>query len=319
MSKVPSEVKDYVALPVTLQSKALGKDVKHYIYIKASEPDVPDQDAPRSLFLVNIPVTTTEAQLRHVFATQLSAGHVEHVYFADQGGASTSSSSLIVATKPSTGGPPPASTLGKRKRQAQPTPADIDAKLSSYTLPSIYPSAFHASGSTAIAVFLDRTSRDQTLRACRKAAKSSKPLIWSAGLAADKLPPLGTARYETQRRLIFPPRTDLLAVANDFMSTYSDLEAARARESAKRRAEPDDDGFITVTRGSKGVVKSDEAEAIKAKAKEKQDKAGLQNFYRWQMRDKRRAEQGSLLRQFDEEKRRVTEMRERRAMIVPER
>ncbi|KAK5938269.1 hypothetical protein PMZ80_009239 [Knufia obscura] len=318
MSKVPHEVKDYVALPVTIQSKALGKDVKHYIYIKASEPDVPDPDSPRSLFLVNIPVTTTEAQLRHLFATQLSGGHVERVQFAGQHGtASTSSSALIVTTKPAAKEAP--TTLGKRKRPTQTTPADIEAKLSSYTLPSTVPSTFHATGSTATAIFLDRTSRDQILRACRKAAKSSKPLIWAAGLAADKIPPLGTSRYEAERRLTFPPRADLLALANDFMSTYSELEAARARESAKRRAEPDEDGFVTVTRGSKGVVKSDEAEAIKAKAKEKQDKAGLQNFYKWQMREKRREEQGALLRQFDEEKRRVREMRERRGGVVPER
>ena len=318
MSKVPHEVKDYVALPVVLQSKALGKDVRHYIYIKASEPDVPDQDAPRSLFLVNIPVTTTEAQLRHLFATQLSAGHVEHVDFAAQtGGVPTSSSALIATTQPPVKEPP--TTLGKRKRPAQQTVADIEVKVSSYNLPSTFPSAFHATGSTAIAVFLDRTSRDQTLRACRKAAKSSKSLIWSAGLATEKLPPLGTSRYEAQRGLTFPPRADVLALANDFMSTYSELESVRARESAKRRAEPDDDGFITVTRGSKGVVKSDEAEAIKAKAKEKQEKAGLQNFYRWQTRDKRREEQGALLRQFDEEKIRVREMREKRQVAVPER
>jgi len=316
--KVPHEVKDYVALPVILQSTASGKDVKHYIYIKASEPDVPDQDTPRSLFLVNIPVTTTDAQLRHLFATQLSAGHVEHVHFAAQDGAlSTSSSALIATTKPTVKEPP--TTLGKRKRPAQTTPAEIETKLSSYKLPSTYPSTFHVAGSTAIAVFLDRTSRDQSLRACRKAAKSSKSLIWSAGLAADKFPSLGARRYEAQSKLTFPPRADLLALANDFMTTYSDLEAARARASAKRRAEPDEDGFITVTRGSKGVVKSDEAEAIKAKAKEKQDKTGLQNFYRWQMREKRREEQGALLRQFDEEKRRVTEMRQRRGGVVPER
>lgn len=316
--KAPYEVKNYVALPVTLPSKAVGKDVKHYIYIKASEPDVPDQDTPRSLFLVNIPVTTTEAQLRHLFANQLSTGHVEHVHFAGQDGAvSASSSALIATTNPTVKGPP--TTLGKRKRPAQTIPAEIETKLSSYNFPSAYPSTFHVTGSAAIAVFLDRTSRDQSLRACRKAAKSSKPLIWSAGLATDKSPSLGATRYEAQRKLAFPPRADLLALANDFMTTYSDLEAARARESAKRRAEPDDDGFITVTRGSKGVVKSDEAEAIKAKAKEKQDKAGLQNFYRWQMREKRREEQGALLRQFDEERRRVGEMRQRRGGVVPER
>ncbi|KAJ9649850.1 hypothetical protein H2198_010829 [Neophaeococcomyces mojaviensis] len=323
MLKIPHQVTDFVVLPVTIRSKALNNDVKHYIYIKAYEPKIPDEESPRALFLVNIPVTTTEAQLRHLLTTQLSAGHIQHIYFAEKDGVSSASpSSLIATTNRAQTEMSASTTLGKRKRHAQPSSAEISAKLQECRLPATVPSTFHATGSTAIAVFLDRPSRDLTLRACRRAAKSKSPLIWSANIEADKLPPLGLARFEARKQLTFPARTDLLRQVDEYMTTYSELEAARTRESLKKRAEPDEEGFVTVTRGSRGVVKADEAEAIKVREEEKKRKnrsgSGLDDFYRFQMRERRKEEQGKLLRQFEEEKRRVEEMRRGRGKLVPQ-
>lgn len=322
-SRVPTVVADFIALPVIFQSTVLKKDVKHYLYIKAYEPKIPDEESIRALFIVNIPVTTNEAQLRHLFTTQLGGGHVQNVYFANQDGSvvsTTSSSALIATTKPATNAT--STALGKRKRQsAQETPEGIAQRLSNIRLPSTHPSQFHQTGSTAIAIFLDRPARDLTLRACRKAAKASasKPLIWSDGLSASKLPPLGTSRYSAQRALTFPPRAQLLKLVDEYMTTYAELESAQSQESAKRRAEPDEDGFVTVTRGSKGVIKTDEAEAIKAKLEDKKRKSGgLEDFYRFQMRERRKQEQGKLLSRFEEEKKLVREMGERRAILNPE-
>lgn len=312
MARVPSTVGDFIALPVILQSKALNKDVKHYIYIKAYDPKIPNEEAIRSLFLVNIPVTATEPQLRHLFTTQLSGGHVETVHFAEQDG---TSSSIIATTKSTTKELAKSQSLGKRKRQSQPTVQELESTLSTYTLPSTTPSQFHPTGSTAIVTFLDRPSRDLTLRACRKASKTSftSPLIWSSGLSTSKLPPLGLSRYTSQRTLTYPSRATLLSTVDTFMTTYSALEEARSRDSAKKRAEPDEDGFVTVTRGSKGVVKADEIEAIKAREEAKRKKnVGLDDFYRFQMREKRREERGELERRFRGERERVDEMRRRR-------
>jgi len=323
MPKVPHQVADFVALPVVLQSKDSAKDTRHYIYVKAYEPKIPDEESSRALFVVNIPVTATEAQLRHLFTTQLAAGHIQHVHFADQDGIKSGSSSLLIATTKSTSVESSTSTtLGKRKRHAQPSSGEIAEKLEGYRLPSTIPTAFHTTGSTAILIFLDRPSRDLTLRACRKAAKSKTSLIWSHNLEAAKLPPLGLARYEAQRQLTFPQRADLLKLVDEYMTTYSELEAARARESAKKRAEPDEDGFVTVTRGSRGAIKADEAEAIKERMEEKKRKnrsgTGLEDFYRFQMRERRKDEQGKLLRQFEDERRRVDEMRKGRTKLMPE-
>ncbi|KAK5096418.1 hypothetical protein LTS08_007674 [Lithohypha guttulata] len=325
-SRTPVQVGEFTALPVVIPSKALGKDVEHYIYLKAYEPKIPDELSPRALLLVNIPVTATEAQIRQLLTTQLGGGHVQTVHFASQDAASSSSTtSALIATTPS--GPSQkdvASTLGKRKRPAQESSSDIANKLSTKTVPSTTPTQLHVSGSTAIAVFLDRASRDLTLRACAKLSRAvasgkSKSLVWSAGHEATKQPPLGLARYQAQRSLTFPPRADLLRLVDQYMTTYGQLEEARNRESAKKRAEPDEDGFITVTRGTRGVVKTDEADAIKQKVEEKKKKEqGLEDFYRFQTRQRRKEEAGQLVRRFEDDRRRVKEMGNSRRSGRPE-
>lgn len=326
MSKsTPATIGEFVALPVTFQSKALGKNVHHYIYVKAYEPKIPDEESPRSLLLVNVPVTANEAQLRHLLTTQLEGGHVQNVYFAAPAGpVSTTSPSALIATTPTRTSQDSQSSLGKRKRQAQ-SSGEIATRLASKILPATVPSELHVTGSTAIAVFLDRTSREVTHRACKKLAKAvasgkMKPPVWSAGLEIAKQPLLGLKRYEAQRSLTYPPRADLLRLVDDYMSTYAELEEAKSRESTKRRAEPDEDGFITVTRGTRGVVKADEAETIKQKLVEKRkSEQGLEDFYRFQHRERRKEEAGKLMRQFEGEQQRVREMQERRGKSRAER
>ena len=45
----------------------------------------------------------------------------------------------------------------------------------------------------------------------------------------------------------------------------------------------------------------------------------MEDFYRFQMRERRKEEQGRLLRQFEEERKRVDEMRQQRKGLRPER
>lgn len=306
-SQIPHSVSGFVALPIALPPAVLNgksRNVEHYIYIKAYEPKIPDEESPRALLLLNIPTTATEAQIRHLLHTQIGGAHVQNVYFADT--TSPNPGSSLIATTAKSQTPSTTSALGKRKRE---TIEDIQTRLSTCSLPSTSPSPIHTSGSSAIAVFLDRTSRDQTLKRVMAAAKTHTAIPWSAA----KQPPLGLVRASAYKELSFPPRADLLRSVDEYMTTYAELEGARAKESAKRRAEPDEDGFVTVTRGTRGVLKNDEAEAIKARLEEKRKKEkGLEDFYRFQTRERRKEEQGELLRRFEDERRLVREMGDRR-------
>jgi ribosomal RNA-processing protein 7 len=95
------------------------------------------------------------------------------------------------------------------------------------------------------------------------------------------------------------------------MTAFAAQEAAQARLQAKQRQEPDEDGFVTVTRGGRtGPARQDVAQEQAEKQKQKQK--GLEDFYRFQTREKRKARAGELVRKFEEDKEKVKRMRERR-------
>lgn len=95
------------------------------------------------------------------------------------------------------------------------------------------------------------------------------------------------------------------------MTAFAAEEASRARLLARQRQEPDEDGFITVTRGGRtGPARQEEAREKAEKQQEKQK--GLEDFYRFQTREKRKERAGQLIKKFEEDKEKVRKMREKR-------
>ncbi|KAI1608390.1 meiotic recombination protein DMC1 [Exophiala viscosa] len=289
MVKAPREVGDFVALPVRLPSTdAFPTEALHFLYLKPHDPKNSDEDAARSLFLVNIPISTTVHSLRHLFTAQLEGGHLEQVYFNED-----------VAGKSSQG-----KSSRKRKRM---TAEELEAGLDEYSLPNPFDSEIHQSGTTAVVVFVDKPSMELALKAAKRVAKSGRPVGWGHGAAGTRL---GLTRYEHHKHLQYPSKKELLRSVNGFMTAYAQLEEARSRENARKRQMPDEDGFVTVTRGSRGAARLDEAKEVAEKQKEKSQ--GLEDFYRFQMRQKRKEEHVEMLKQFEEDKRKVDDMRQRR-------
>lgn len=95
------------------------------------------------------------------------------------------------------------------------------------------------------------------------------------------------------------------------MTAFGDREASQARLRARQRQEADADGFITVTRG--GRTNPARQEVAQEQAEKQKDKQrGLEDFYRFQSREKRKQRAGELVRKFEEDKEKVRKMRERR-------
>ena len=293
----PRDVNGFLALPVSLRSYlASSDDIKHYIYLKPHDPQVADQNASRSLFLVNIPVSTTEQLLKHLFIEQLKAGRVEDVHFSENAPGRTS----IAAEK--------TSRTRKRKR---PTQEGMESGLERYHLPELVASEIQVSGATAIVVFVDKASMELSLKAARKVAKLEPELVWAGGMES-KAPVLGLRRYKQVNELRFPSRRELLRCVDGYMTAYGKMEEAKSREHAKRRQVPDEDGFVTVTRGSKGGIRKEEALELADKQK---TKPGVEDFYRFQMRERRKDQQHEMLWKFEDDKRTVEEMRRRRGNV----
>ncbi|EXJ61534.1 hypothetical protein A1O7_01962 [Cladophialophora yegresii CBS 114405] len=293
MVRTPREVGGFIALPLRLtKTDAFPHETTHYLYLKPHDPKIPEEAAPRSLFLVNIPISTTAQSLKDLFTSKLEGGRIERVHFSD----TTPHKSQEPGTK-----------SRKRKRK---TVEELEAGLDTYSLPKVFDTEIHGSGASAVVVFVDRPSMELSLKAARRAAKHGTPISWDAG---PDVTSLGLARYERHRQLQFPSRKDLLRSVNAYMTAYSALEESRSRENARRRAEPDEDGFLTVTRGSRGSVRMDEAKEVAERQKEKSK--GLEDFYRFQTRERRKLVQEDMIKRFDEDKRKVEEMRKRRRSV----
>ncbi len=95
------------------------------------------------------------------------------------------------------------------------------------------------------------------------------------------------------------------------MTAFAAKEASQVRLLAKQRQEPDADGFVTVTRGGRTNPARQEAAQDQAE-KQKEKQKGLEDFYRFQSREKRKERAGELVRKFEDDKERVRKMKERR-------
>ena len=95
------------------------------------------------------------------------------------------------------------------------------------------------------------------------------------------------------------------------MAAYAEKEASEARLRAKQRQEVDADGFVTVTRGGRTNPARQEA-AQEHADKQKKKQKGLDDFYRFQSREKKKEKAFELVRKFEEDKEKVRKMREQR-------
>lgn len=264
-------------------------------------------DSTRSLFIVNVPIDTTEAHLRHLFGTQLAAGRVERVQFED---VQTKKRSAATTTETNL-------TQSKKKRKRV-TADDFERHLDDITLPSTWDRKLQKSGAHAVVIFADKPSMESSLKAATKAAKRGTTIIWGDSLPTDRIPVLGLNRYVAHERMQYPDRGALLRAVNEFMTTFTQVSEARKREDHKRLAVPDEDGFVTVSHGPKlnSVAREEEMKELVEKQKKKGE--GLEDFYRFQSREKRKERQNQLLRRFDEDKKKLAEIKARKGKIRPE-
>ncbi len=310
----PSQIAGYTVLPLTLPPQAslsLPEPATHTLYLRPHAPKIPTESDSRSLFAVNVPVDATAAHFRSIFSSLIGAGRFETVHFEGEK-ALTENKSVVVAgiSDKRAGGK-------KRKRWSEVVEEEAQE------LPQTWDRDLHRSGSTAVIVLVDEKSVESTLKAILKLHKSSKSQwpVWGEGVDS-KVPALGSARYLAHHTLRHPDPVTLQANVDAFMSAFNAQEEAKAQAAKRARNVPDEDGFVTVTRGGRtGPARKEDAEEKKREMeeKEKRKREEMGDFYRFQMRERRKAEQGELVKQFEEDRRRVESMKkERRGKFRPE-
>ena len=118
-------------------------------------------------------------------------------------------------------------------------------------------------------------------------------------------------------------RSKLMEECNAVMQAYEDAEEAKRRAQDAAKAEPDDDGFVTVSYSNAVGSKIEFEQSATAttpsrrkgnkRSRKKKEAVGsgeLQDFYRFQRSDNRKRTMQDLRRQFEEDVRKVKRLKE---------
>lgn len=138
----------------------------------------------------------------------------------------------------------------------------------------------------------------------------------------------GLSKYVAMYHRTRPPLAALKAKLDKHVIEYEDMEKDRIARGRQKYSQPDEDGFITVlprsrrgTSDGKGTIvgaATASAETIQARQEAKQAKKSKNApgfYYKFQRKTAQRSEIAELRRQFDEDRRRIAEMKASRAFV----
>ncbi|PNY25097.1 Ribosomal RNA-processing protein 7 [Tolypocladium capitatum] len=283
----------------------------HEVRIRRNAPKIPTPNDSRSLFLKNVPTDSTEPHFRAVFADLVGAGRFETIVFDDE-----AKTALPVdpahATK--------VIALARKRKRAEVEMEERAREEEVMRLPEIWTRRLHRSSGTAIVLLADEKSAQLVLKAIAKVQKTKKYPVWGNNLA-DEVPPLGSPWVSAHLQLCRVDKTSTQTAVHAFFNAFNRKEKDSVELAKKLRNEPDEDGFVTVTRGGRAAPASrNEAEEAKQRMVDKQErrKSEMKDFYRFQLRERRKQEQFALLKRFQEDRRKVDAMREKRGKFRPE-
>ncbi|RCI12157.1 hypothetical protein L249_0968 [Ophiocordyceps polyrhachis-furcata BCC 54312] len=311
MASADETSEEYAILPIRMPPlPSYPKASIHQIRVRRNAPKTPTPDDSRSLFLKNVPVDSTEPHFRAVFTSLVGAGRFESIAFDDD------------ATAAPTADPCQAAKVAgfARKRKRAGSEDDKSQQDEASQLPKIWTRRLHRSSSTAIVLLVDDKSVRMVLKAIAKLEKTQKYPVWGESLAGD-VPCLGMPWIAAHLQLCRCDKAVTQRAVHAFFNDFNRKEKEAAELAKKLRNEPDEDGFITVTRGGRAApANRNEADNAKQRSmqKETQRKSETQGFYRFQLRERRKEEQLALLKRFEEDKRTVAAMREKKGKFKPE-
>ncbi|WYZ41579.1 hypothetical protein EsH8_V_000474 [Colletotrichum jinshuiense] len=312
MSPTESQGDGFVTLPIKLSAlPSCPINGLHEIRVRRNAPKIPTEIDDRSLFLKNVPVDSTEAHFRQVFAALVGPGRFESIAFEDE-------------RRPAAAIDPAQAVkvlgFGKKRKRDEQEAEERAREEEVARLPEIWTRRLRKSGSSAIVVLADDKSVELVLKAIKKAHKSKKFPVWGQGVSEDT-PELGSQWVSAHLQLSRSDKAATQKSVHAFFNLFNRKEKEAAEMAKRLRNEPDQDGFVTVTRGGRVAPASkNEAEEARQKMVDKAEKKKSEttDFYRFQLRERRKAEQAALMKRFDEDRKKVDAMKEKRGKFRPE-
>lgn len=121
----------------------------------------------------------------------------------------------------------------------------------------------------------------------------------------------GMKKWVQEYQMQYPDASRLQAEVNEFMANYDAKKEQLDKEAAEARNQPDEEGWITV--GSSGRKAGARIkDVIELQERRKKKKPELLNFYRFQIRETKREFIANLRKKFEEDKKRIAEMKSAR-------
>lgn len=278
-SHIRESVNNFMLLPVTIPSQLPSvPSAIHIIYLRRHEepprpPAITPTPSPRTIFVVNIPIDSTKEALRGLFASL--GGRLEDVRFHEE---------------------------------------NVQHDNENLALPEIWDRRLHPSGGTAHITFPTSEDVEKIFRTISKERQRHNGAIREWGVGVDNPTiSLGLQRtlirskansgYVTNYKLQYPDKAELQALVDTALARFNAAESARMLSLKRLRSVPDEDGFITVTRRNRDDV---------THVQKKNKAANLEDFYRFQKREKREKKLEELRRKFEEDKIKVERAKEAR-------
>ncbi|VEU21094.1 DEKNAAC101923 [Brettanomyces naardenensis] len=290
------QIKGYTILAVQLEPvEGKPKGATHYLFVKKHITKNQPESKTRSLFVVNLPVGASFNSMKRLLNNIALGAHVEsfdacEYYDPDD----------IINY-------------------------DLDINLSKLSNPDFgeeeLPSSRNAPVGCGIVTFLDKDGMNLALSSIKKmvmsSSSSSKLPTWSLLPEGET----GSARYleKSSEGNVRLDSKELAKSVHIAMQDFEKREHEVQEELNTMRQTVDEDGFTVVVgahrktkSGVMGSLKTqddlehDDRYIKKMKKKEKKD------FYRFQIRERKKQEVNDLLRKFKEDQERVRVMREKR-------
>ncbi|ETV83581.1 hypothetical protein H257_04279 [Aphanomyces astaci] len=151
--------------------------------------------------------------------------------------------------------------------------------------------------SSAHVVFKSKATLKQLLKRSVLPAFPGSDVVHDAFEAAIQ-------KYKADR----PGLNVLKARADEFMANFDAEEAAERQEREQLKTRVDADGFQTVVNTKRKRVDQEDLLTYRKKQKSKE----LQDFYRFQLREKKRGQLKTLRERFDEDRQMVEKMKKER-------
>ena len=312
MAPITDNTEGFIILPILIPgTKSFPHPATHEVRLRRNAPKIPTANDSRSLFLKNVPVDSTEQHFRAVFTSLVGAGRFETIVFPDD-----EASAAVID-------PAQALKITEMAKKRKRSDLEIEERLQeeqASVMPEIWTRRLQQSSATAIVLLADEKSVQLVLKAIAKLPKSKKFPTWGEGVS-NQVPSLGSSWISSHLQLSRANKQETQTSVHAFFNVFNRKEKEAVELAKRLRNEPDEDGFVTVTRGGRAAPASrNEAEEARQKMLDKQEKkkSELKDFYRFQLRERRKAEQAKLMRRFQEDREKVDAMREKRGKFKPE-